>query len=417
MPEILILADDLSGAADCAGGCAAAGLDALVLLEAASSGEATASVLAIDLHSRDGCPAEAGRAMARALGLARDAHTKIIYQKMDSTLRGNWAHELVYARGAIPGPTDKAPLAIVAPAFPRRGRISRQGRVLVGAERAVSPGVGSSGKMTDAGDIAAPLRQLGLRVGCLPGPQLRQPVRRLAEEVAAAAGSGVDALVCDAETDRDLAVIVTAVLSAGVPTLWVGSAGLMRQLAQQVAPNQTKPSKPGALTGPILFVVGSASATSLGQFEALAAEPEVTSIRLRPDDLRREGADRQLEGQLEAAIGRGFDTALLIERAGTPLPPLDAGLVATLAEGVGRRLGRIGALVATGGETARRLLARAGIWGVRLGGEVEVGVPWGIGLGERGLPIITKAGAFGDNQTLVACRKALREEDVSRDPL
>jgi D-threonate/D-erythronate kinase len=407
MPEILILADDLSGAADCAGGCAAAGLDALVLLEAASSGEATAAVLAIDLHSRDGSPDEAGRAMARALSLAWDAHTKIIYHKMDSTLRGNWAHELVCARGAIAGPTGKAPLAIVAPAFPQRGRISRQGRVLVRAELAVSPGIGSSGEITDAGDIAAPLRRLGMRVRSFAGPQLRQPVQGLADEVAAAAGSGVDALVWDAETDRDLAAIVTAVLSAGVPTLWVGSAGLMRQLAQHVEPNKTEPSQPGALSGPILFVVGSASATSLGQFEVLAAEPEVTSIRLRADDLRREGADRQLEGQLEAAIGRGFDTALLIEGAGTPLP-LDAGLVATLAAGVGRRLDSVGGLVVTGGETARCLLASAGISGLRLGGEVEVGVPWGIGLGKRRLPIVTKAGAFGDNKTLVACRNALR---------
>ena len=407
MPEILILADDLSGAADCAGGCAAAGLDALVLLEAASSGEATAAVLAIDLHSRDASPAEAGRAMARALCLARDAHTKIIYHKMDSTLRGNWAHELVCARGAMAGPTGTAPLAIVAPAFPQRGRISRQGRVLVRPELAVSPGVGSSGEMTDAGDIAAPLRRLGMRVRSLAGPQLRQPVQGLADEVAAAARSGVDAVVCDAETDRDLAAIVTAVLSAGAPTLWVGSAGLMRQLAQHGEPSKTEPSQPGALNGPILFVVGSASATSLGQFEVLAAEPEVTSIRLRPDDLRRGGADRQLEGQLEAAIGRGFDTALLIEAAGTQLP-LDAGLVATLAAGVGRWLDSIGGLVATGGETARRLLASAGIWGLRLGGEVEVGVPWGIGLGKRSLPIVTKAGAFGDNKTLVACRNALR---------
>ena len=289
MPEILILADDLSGAADCAGGCAAAGLDALGLLEAAASGEATAAVLAVDLHSRDGSPAEAGRAMARALSLARDAHTKIIYHKMDSTLRGNWAHELVCARGAIAGPTGKAPLAIVAPAFPQRGRISRQGRVLVRPELAVSPGVGSRGEMTDAGDIAAPLRRLGMRVRGLAGSQLRQPVQGLVDEVAAAAGSGVDAVVWDAETDRDLAAIVTAVLSAGVPTLWVGSAGLMRQLAQHVKPSKTEPSHPGALNGPILFVVGSASATSLGQFEVLAAEPEVTSIRLRPDDLRPGG--------------------------------------------------------------------------------------------------------------------------------
>jgi uncharacterized protein YgbK (DUF1537 family) len=65
---------------------------------------------------------------------------------------------------------------------------------------------------------------------------------------------------------------------------------------------------------------------------------------------------------------------------------------------------------------------------IALGGEVDVGVPWGLALGspalgdmaleriasggigleERRLPVVTKAGGFGDPDTLLACRKALK---------
>jgi 4-hydroxythreonine-4-phosphate dehydrogenase len=57
MPEVLILADDLSGAADCAGGCAAAGLNTLVLL--APELAARATVIAIDLDTRESSAGEA----------------------------------------------------------------------------------------------------------------------------------------------------------------------------------------------------------------------------------------------------------------------------------------------------------------------------------------------------------------------
>jgi len=116
--------------------------------------------------------------------------------------------------------------------------------------------------------------------------------------------------------------------------------------------------------------------------------------------------------------------AYLIAQGSTPPSRLDQGLAAVLADIVAPRLARCAGLVVTGGETARHLLARAGLAGIRIAGEVEVGVPWGWGLGlapgaigltegagnsgGRGLAIVTKAGAFGDARTLVRCRRALR---------
>src|SRR5262245_6779608 len=403
MPEILILADDLSGAADCAGGCAAAGWETLVLLEAAARTVASAAVLAIDLNSRDGPPERAALAMRQAMALLPRSRGTLIYHKIDSTLRGNWAHELTAALKAMAGAGGAAPLAIIAPAFPAQGRITRHGRVKVRAAAAVDT--------TDAGDIASPLRQLGVDVRGLDQASLRQPPLRLAQELSEAAAAGVEALICDAETERDLAAIAAAGLSAGVASLWVGSAGLMRQLAQRLQPQgRPRPPQLEAVRGAILFVVGSAAPASLAQFEALAALPEVASLRLAAGDAQdRQGIDR-IGARLGDTLGRDQDTALRLAPGSGRPDALDPQLVARLVQRIAPWLDRAAALVATGGETARRLLEAAQVWGIRLAGEVEVGVPLGIGLGQRALPIVTKAGGFGDRQTLVRCRAALREK-------
>jgi 4-hydroxythreonine-4-phosphate dehydrogenase len=82
------------------------------------------------------------------------------------------------------------------------------------------------------------------------------------------------------------------------------------------------------------------------------------------------------------------------------------GEAGTLAELVARYPTRIGGLVLTGGETARAVLSRLGIKTLQVVGEVEIGVPLLIAEGS-GLPVITKAGDFGDRDTLVRCRAAL----------
>ncbi len=65
-------------------------------------------------------------------------------------------------------------------------------------------------------------------------------------------------------------------------------------------------------------------------------------------------------------------------------------------------------LMATGGETAAALLAHCGIDGLRLIDETEPGVSLGVTLGAFTMPIVTKAGAFGDEGTLLRALHRLR---------
>ncbi len=93
---------------------------------------------------------------------------------------------------------------------------------------------------------------------------------------------------------------------------------------------------------------------------------------------------------------------------------IDAGrlLSSALAQMIVPHYGKVGALVVTGGETARLVLQTWGVTGLRLVKELEPGLPFSVTENwSRRLPVITKAGDFGNPQTLQHCRQFLRDLD------
>ena len=86
--------------------------------------------------------------------------------------------------------------------------------------------------------------------------------------------------------------------------------------------------------------------------------------------------------------------------------PVDHARAAAVAEGLAAAacaaLDDAATLVATGGETARAILVRHGVAHLRVVGELEPGVVLAQ-VEDRGLSVVTKAGAFGDERVLVRC--------------
>ena len=124
MPKILIVADDLTGAADCA---AASGLDAAVVLDD-SRGIPEAEVVAIDANTRS---MDAQSAAAETARIVRAYPAEMVYKKIDSTLRGHASEEIGAALEAYRSIGHPDAVAVVAPAFPGMGRITRGGRQYV----------------------------------------------------------------------------------------------------------------------------------------------------------------------------------------------------------------------------------------------------------------------------------------------
>jgi uncharacterized protein YgbK (DUF1537 family) len=313
-----------------------------------------AQVVAVDLATR-ARPERAARSIARrAFGSRAAKRARILYKKIDSTLKGHVAAELaaIRWRGSL----------VFAPAFPAQGRTTVDGRLRLNGKPA-------------SGDLRAPLSRAGLPATHIDLASLRAPHPEKAFE--RAVRTGARGLVCDAVTDADLDRIARAGMALRPRPLFVGSGGLARAIARTFARKRGAP-RPVVPCRPVVAVVGSASPVSVGQARHL-------------------GRSRSLG-----------NSGVLVQMAWTRAPGRrDIAAV--------RRLGRLVARAApdvhyvlTGGETARAVLKARGIRELRLLGEVEPGVPFG--MARDGTLVCTKAGAFGRPDTLARCAARLNQE-------
>lgn len=395
--SLLILADDLSGAADCAVGAARRGLESVVLWGANTLGHQE-QVIAIDTDTRYQPAAQAAQTQAALWQHYGDAAGKqprrLLYKKIDSTLRGNYATEMAALKSAG--------VAIVAPAFIQAGRTTLQGRVHVHGAPLEQTEVWAHEGIQGVADLPQLLQQQGLRTALLPLADLRT---KAASELRRLVQSGeVDAIVCDAQEESDLATIAQA--SLGLPVYWVGSAGLITHLTEAAGLGGGFEAPRLSVQGSILTVVGSLSSVSRQQAVRLAEQAPVEVFAIATELLQRGEAHigwPALAQRIGQALSQGRDVMIRTEAE------IHEGLIngSVLTQAVGRLLqpwaAQIGALVATGGETARGLLPFLGASGLHIVREIETGAPLSVSVGERRFPVVTKAGAFGQPDTLLNC--------------
>ena len=125
--RIAVIADDLTGANDTGVQFAKQGLKTIVLMgRDFPSGTSDDDVVVMDSQSRSLTPAEAYREVAEMAAQVRDGRFHTVFKKIDSTLRGNIGPEI----DAIMD-TCGQDLAVVVPAFPKNGRTTVGGHLLV----------------------------------------------------------------------------------------------------------------------------------------------------------------------------------------------------------------------------------------------------------------------------------------------
>ncbi|WP_081026106.1 4-hydroxythreonine-4-phosphate dehydrogenase PdxA [Ralstonia solanacearum] len=389
-PKLLILADDLSGAADCAVAGVRAGLRSAVMLRADGAPPA-ADVLALDTDTRRaGAPDAAARQLAAWQALARPATR--LYKKIDSTLRGNVAAEVA---ALVP----VAGLAVVAPAFPAAGRTTRNARQWLHGVAVEETEVWRNEGIAGRADLLDMLVRQGLRAAALSLADIRAGAAVLAGRLASLQADGVRAVVCDCETDDDLAHIADASVRLA-HAFWVGSAGLAPALIRALGLGSANAAA-GADTaapaaGPILTVVGSMSSVSHAQANDLTATAggALLALELPIDALDTPQAG--LTQRVIDALCEGRDVLVTLSQATRDSSADGLRFCRRLAALLAPALPHAGGLVATGGETARALLAAAGIDALQLADEVEPGMPLlHARLADRALPVVTKAGGFG----------------------
>src|SRR5687768_2297128 len=180
-----LIADDLTGALDAGAGFAAAGLRAALPFSGEPADVPDADVVLINTESREGSAAEAAARTRGAAERLMAAGIDRVYKKMDSVLRGHPGPELASVLDVFRG------RALVAPAFPAQGRITRDD-VQYAHGAPVEP---FGGFLRDA----------------LEGAATRADIR-------------------NAETDDDLARIAREAAGNAAYRVWCGAAGLAKHV-------------------------------------------------------------------------------------------------------------------------------------------------------------------------------------------
>jgi len=424
MNKIAVIADDLTGANDTGVQFAKQGLTTIVLMNAGRfAGDAGADVIVIDTSSRALPPGEAYARAASAARMLKSGQFTAIYKKIDSTLRGNLGPEI----DAIMD-TCGQDLAVVAPAFPKNGRITVGGIHFLNGQPLEATEIARDPKM--------PVRES--HIPTLLAAQTKRPVGHIglktvlagAEAIAAdlirLKNDGAAVVICDAWQDDQLRSLAAAIVSIGGSVLWVGSAGLAEYLpaAYGFKGDQGKHA-------PVAVIAGSVSNATRGQVAKLSERDDVVYIMINPaalllPDLRQGEIDRCCAAAA-AALARGQNAVLASgysddvvaatkEKAkALGLDGKETGdrIAAALGE-IGRMLAvdlSIGGLVLTGGDIAAAVCSALNATGIKVVREVAPGIPVGElqGGARDGLRVVTKAGAFGSDDALVKALEILRE--------
>jgi uncharacterized protein YgbK (DUF1537 family) len=426
MKQMVIIADDLTGAAD-TGVQFCPFYDDTILLSYLQLADVVTptpeSVLSLYTNSR---ALEMATARKRILSVARGlAGFKPfqIYKKMDSCLRGN------------PGVETEALMdelayeaSFIAPAFPEMGRTTVNGNHLVHgipvgqteiSRDPITPVTESDLCRLIQSQSRYPVRHIGLKL--LEGKEAA-----LGDEVERQIRKGIRHIVFDATCRQHLDRVARLIYSCSHRILPVGSAGLAVGLGGLLS-RRSIPKTYGhdySGDGKYLLVCGTKSEATRRQIETLMAMYPYEEISLDPGMLTDEkGRDAILENASLVRSKLSVNHVIVTIDYSRPLVVSDRPLsqkqaAQLLLEGLERFLAQVlretrpGLLFLTGGDTADAALTAAGAKGIQIFGEIVTGVVKGTLIGGilDGLPVVTKAGAFGQKDALVALHEKVIEK-------
>ncbi|MCB9113384.1 MAG: four-carbon acid sugar kinase family protein [Caldilinea sp.] len=411
----VIFADDLTGANDTGVQFARAGLRTRVGFRWDHTRMlGGVEIIVVDTDSRALAPADAYRTLLAAAQAFVEMRVPVLYKKIDSTLRGPIGAELDAVLDAY-----DLDLALVCPAFPAARRTLLQGELRVG-DLPVAQTSFARDPVTPVSESHLPAllqQQTRRSVHLVTLDQVTAGVDALARHLdALRAGSGGIA-VCDAVTDAHLAVIADAALALGEGALLAGAAGLARPLAERIGRRGA-----GEEYGRVLVVCGSMQPVVREQIATLVREDGAFVIALDAAIITGQAAWQPwIERVVRRVAGAPAQAPIVLTSPpDARLAGQEGAVLARLADlaAAVMECTRVDGVVATGGSTVRALCERWEVSGIDLVREMAPGIPLGVMSGGPfdGLPLITKAGAFGDSGTLVAAVALLTESDGEGTP-
>lgn len=406
-----IVADDLTGAMDSSSYFASLGFSTVVVLDPNYSCDA--AILVTTTNSRAEDPEVACERVRRAMhGMAG----RVVYKKIDSTLRGNIGEELQVIAEAIA--SEKT---VVAPAFPAVGRTTMDGVLLVNGVP-VAETQFASDPISPVKESSIP-RLLEQSMDCAVGRVSIEEIESGPEALKQAIDDKPEStVVCDVTEPSHLNGIARAAALAEGRWLLCGSGGLARELHVLLAgvpgAGGIQPKKQPA--GPALVVVGTRNQVAASQLNRAHNEVGIPVLHLETEKLNTEeilsGKPESVLKEADALIDKGKGIAIT-STFSQYVPGLKQAMPAVMAEIVAGVLAshEFAGLFLSGGDIALEVCRRVQVSAIQVNGEIEPGVPAGELIGGRyqGKRVVTKAGGFGTEEALVKSITYLERGNVT----
>jgi 3-dehydrotetronate 4-kinase len=403
------IADDFTGATDLASMLVRGGMRTVQLIGVPRPEEPApdADAVVVALKSRTAPVRQAVEESLAALAWLRDAGCRQFFFKycstFDSTEAGNIgpvADALIAALGCG--------FALACPAFPANARSVFQGHLFVGGTLLNESGMEHHPltPMTDANLVRVLSRQTDGTVGLVPYAAVEQGAMAIRQAMTALKEQGRRYAIVDAVSDAHLVAIGEAAehhpLITGGSGIAIGLPANFRRARQ--LPERSDAGSLPVVAGHAAVLAGSCSRATLGQLGFARehvpvlqldplATPEVAQMVAGARDWISEklgpspiviaaSAPPDKVAELQQRLGR--------DAAGALIEQTLAQIAEVLVERGVRRL------VIAGGETAGAVVSRLGVRSLRIGAEIDPGVPWTYAEGgATPLLLSLKSGNFG----------------------
>ncbi|WP_052866517.1 3-oxo-tetronate kinase [Streptomyces niger] len=402
------IADDFTGATDLANNLVRAGMRVVQLIDVPPAGDGRAvdaDAVVIALKSRTVPAADAVEASLRALAWLRSAGAEQIYFKYCSTFDSTPAGNIGPVTEALMDALD-TDFTVATPAFPDNGRTVFKGHLFVGDVLLSESGMRHHPltPMTDSNLVAVLGAQTGRPVGLIDHTAVADSPEAVRDRIGALRAAGCGVAVVDAVSNDDLLRLGAAV--EGLPLVTAGS-GLAIGLPANwgFEPSRAAAQLPPA-GGHAAVVSGSVSAATNRQVDAFLR----TGRPAFGVDPLRIAAGEDVAGQalgFAAAHLAGGPVLVHSTEAPEAVRSVQRRLGAAEAgELVERTLARVAQglvehgvrrLVVAGGESSGAVVQALGITGLRIGPQIDPGVPWCAATLPDGetLHLALKSGNFG----------------------
>ncbi len=405
------IADDFTGATDLCNTLVRRGMRTVQLIDVPSPSTevADAEAVVVALKSRTIPAGEAIEKSLVALAWLQQAGARQILFKYCSTFNSTDAGNIGPVAEALMGALD-TDFTLFCPAFPENGRTIYLGYLFVGdvllsessmRDHPLTP-------MRDPSLVRVLQRQCRGKVGLVPQYDVSQGAAAIRDAFSALRQAGFRHAIVDAIDDANLEAIGEA--AADFPLITGGSGialGLPENLRRKGLIGDSAADVLPPIAGAAVVLSGSCSEATRAQVAYMRERAPLFTV----DPIAGAAGSNIAEEALAWAMPRLGDRPILIsatappeevaaiqevvgrERAGALVEETLAAIARGLAEKGARRF------VIAGGETAGAIVHALGVSGLRIGRQIDPGVPWTVSLpgslGEPAFALALKSGNFG----------------------